>query len=488
MHTFKIHGYDARVTDAPRPGRGPSSVRAALLAGFAVVFALWIIWSYQLVRSLDEIQRRVATAQESYVRGEQTLTRIRTNVLFGSIYMRDALIDGPSARRDDYLRELNRLRDVSDTLLSDYVPQVVSLEEREQWSRLQSELGEYWASREAAFSGTTDGTLSASILRALVVPRRENVLTIVDQLAALQTAANERHRRDLGLFYSQVKRRLASIGAGTLIVALLVAVMVSTHVNGLQRQLERQRLSEQQNRQDLERLSARLVDAQEQERRNLSRELHDAVGQALTAVKMDLGLALRAEHDRRVREALEDAREITETTLRGVRDLSQLLHPSTLDDFGLPATLTAYLRRFSKRTSIRAQLAETLEERLPPHVEVCVYRIVQEALNNVARHSAATACTVTLSAGSGALGLVIEDNGHGFAPSSDAAPSARGLGVIAMRERAQALGGTFSIDEPPSGGVRVSVTLPLRKDATSVPRPDTGHPETPEIARDRLAG
>jgi signal transduction histidine kinase len=452
--------------------------------GFAVVFALWIIWSYQLARGLEEIQRRVATAQETYVRGEQTLTRIRMNVLFGSIRLRDALIDGSSSRRDDYRVELIRLRDECDSLLNAYVPQVISVEEREQWARLQSELGQYWASREAAFSDTTDG-LSASILRALV-PHRENVLTIADQLAALQAAANERHRSDLDLLYSQVRRRLASTGAGTLIVALIVAVMVSTHVNGLQRLLERQRLSERQNRQDLERLSARLVDAQEQERRNLSRELHDAVGQALTAVKMDLGIALRAEHDRRVREALEDAREITETTLRGVRDLSQLLHPSTLDDFGLPATLTAYLRRFSQRTSIRAQLAETLEERLPPHVEVCVYRIVQEALNNIARHSAATACTVTLSAGSGALGLVIEDNGHGFAPAADAAASTRGLGLIAMRERAQALGGTFSIEESPSGGVRVSVTIPLGNGATFPLSHDAA--DAPEVARDRLAG
>ena len=477
------------MSDAPRPGRGLSSVRAALLAGFAIVFALWLIWSYQLVRSLEDIQKRVATAQDSYVRGEQTLMRIRTNVLLGSIYLRDALIDGSSPSRDEFRAELARLRDESDALLSAYVPLVISADEREQWSQLQSELAQYWASRDVAFSETTDGTLaSASILRTLVVPRRENVLTIVDQLAALQAAANERHRRDLGLLYTQVRRRLASIGAGTLIVALLVAVMVSSHVHGLQRQLERQRLAEQQNRQDLERLSARLVQAQEQERRNLSRELHDAVGQALTAVKMDLGIALRAEPDRRVREALEDAREITETTLRGVRDLSQLLHPSTLDDFGLPATLTAYLRRFSARTNVRAQLAETLEERLAPQVEVCVYRIVQEALNNVARHSGATACTVTLSAGSGALELLIEDNGHGFVSLPDALPSSRGLGLIAMRERAQAIGGTFSIEEPPSGGVRVSVMLPLRQDAASALRRDSEVHDTPEVSRDRLAG
>src|SRR5207342_903071 len=155
--------------------------------------------------------------------------------------------------------------------------------------------------------------------------------------------------------YRQVRTRLLWMGAGTLIVALVVAIMASRHVNRLQKQIERQRRIEQQTREDLERLSARLVDVQEQERRALARELHDEVGQALTAVKMDIGIALRADVDARIRAALEEARDISEATLRSVRDMSQLLHPSVLDDFGLPATLTTYLRNFSHRTGIRAQ-------------------------------------------------------------------------------------------------------------------------------------
>ena len=172
--------------------------------------------------------------------------------------------------------------------------------------------------------------------------------------------------------------------------------MASRHASRLQREMERQRRNEQGNREDLERLSARLVNAQEDERRSLARELHDEVGQGLTAVKMDIGIALRGDIDPRSRTALEEARDLTETTLRGVRDMSQLLHPSVLDDFGLPATLKTYLRNFSHRSGIRAQLAETMDERLAPEVELCVYRIVQEALSNVARHSGATACTVAL--------------------------------------------------------------------------------------------
>jgi signal transduction histidine kinase len=183
------------------------------------------------------------------------------------------------------------------------------------------------------------------------------------------------------------------------------------------------------------------------------------VGQALTALKMDIGIALWSEGQPRARAALEEAKDIAETTLRGVRDLSQLLHPSTLDDFGLPATLTGHLRSFSERTGIRSQLAETVDVRLAPPLEVAVYRICQEALNNVARHSGATACTVSLSAGDGMVLLVVEDNGLGFRPSI--VPAARGLGLIGMRERAQALGGTFAIEKRVGGGTRVRVTLPF---------------------------
>jgi signal transduction histidine kinase len=139
--------------------------------------------------------------------------------------------------------------------------------------------------------------------------------------------------------------------------------------------------------------------------------------------------------------------------------MSQLLHPSALDDFGLPATLTAYLRNFSHRTGIRAQLAETIDIRLAAAIELCVYRIVQEALNNIAQHSGATACTVSLSGGRDMLRLLIEDNGCG--PAGGRFGSGRGLGVIGMRERAQSLGGTFAIKEREGGGTSLVVTLPL---------------------------
>ena len=441
-----------------------SSTRVALATGFAVVFALWLLWGYQLGRSLQNIEKSVSSVHEQYVRGEQTLSRVRTNVLLGSIYLRDALIDSAPENRDGYRSELARLREANEQALTAYVPEVESAAEREHWARLQAELGEFWESRELALTDTGPRTpaQAALLLRTRVVPRRETILEVLDQLAALQAEANLRRQQEANALYSQVRFRLMSMGGATLLAALVVALMASGHVSRLQREIERQRAAEQRNRQDLERLSARLVDAQEAERRKLARELHDEVGQALTAVKMDIGIALRSDNRTRVKGALEEASELTETTLRGVRDLSQLLHPSMLDDFGLPTTLATYLRSFSQRTGIRAQLAETIEVRLVPAVEVGVYRIVQEAFNNIVQHSGATACTVALSAGSGLLRLVVEDNGRGLGPFPRPADVRQGLGLIGMRERAQGLGGTFHIENATTDGTRISVTLPLQ--------------------------
>ena len=446
-----------------------SSVLAALGAGFAMVFGLWILWGSQLIFSIQQMERNLSSVHESYVRGEQALAKVRTNVLLGSIYLRDAIIDSASPRRDYYRGELTRLRSEVEQMLRSYLPEVSSPVEREHWGRLQAELNDYWASREVAFRDDIRSPAeAAALLRRRVVPRRETILEIVDQLAALQNVSDQRHQLEADELYHQALTRLVSIGAVTLLLALAVAVVASRHVNNLQRQIERQRMAEQQNRKDLERLSARLVGAQEEERRSLARELHDEVGQALTAVKMDIGIALRGVVEPRGKEALHEAREIAETTLRGVRDLSQLLHPSMLDDFGLPATLTAYLRSFSQRTGVRAQLAETIDDRLPPLVEVCVYRIVQEAMSNVAQHSGATACTVSLSAGNDELQLVIEDNGHGLSEPSQTGP--RGLGLIGMRERAQSLGGTFVIgNRPGGGGTRIAVALPAHAVTPAAP-------------------
>ena len=448
-----------------RPPAPPSPIRGALIAGFGVVFALWLASGYQLVMSIRETEGRRATLHQSFLHGEQILTTITTRVLLGSIYLRDALISPTPDVLKHYAVELVQLRAEVDSIIPQYEPLVDTPEEREQWTKLQMELEAYWKSREIVFA-VPQGTIAttAQLIASRVVPARESILQLVNSLSALERAAIANHEALASQFFEDAQRRAAWLASIALLAALCTAFVASRHVGRLEREIGRRQRAEQQNRLDLERLSARLVNAQEEERRSLARELHDAVGQALTAIKMEMGVALRGvEADARARGALEQARAIAESTLQIVRDLSQVLHPSMLDDFGLPEAVRAHLRGFSKRTNIRAQLIhERMTDRLPADVEVCVYRIVQEALTNVARHSGATSCTVSLIRRENILQAAVEDDGRGLASMTGRTPDARrGLGLIGMRERAQNLAGSFVIENRPEGGTRVVVKLPV---------------------------
>jgi two-component system sensor histidine kinase UhpB len=196
---------------------------------------------------------------------------------------------------------------------------------------------------------------------------------------------------------------------------------------------------------ELEQLTGLVLRVQEDERRRIAQELHDEAGQALTAVKIELELDGR-----------HDAGALVGRALAQVRDLSNLLRPSVLDDLGLVPALRALADDFAARTRIGVTLAvEGDARRLPPDVDVVLYRVVQEALTNVARHAGAAAAHVTLTSGPAGVAVVIDDDGRGAA--SGASPH---LGWLGMRERVAAVGGRVTIGPSPRGGVRVHAEIP----------------------------
>ena len=209
----------------------------------------------------------------------------------------------------------------------------------------------------------------------------------------------------------------------------------------------------------------RLDSAQEDERRRLSRDLHDEVGQHLTA----LGLGLQAlsnvappgsEVDRRA----EELRGLADVLSRELHGIALRLRPKALDDFGLEAALDAYVRDWSGQTKIPAEFHATPSaNRLPPSIENAAYRIVQEALTNVAKHSGATRVSVVVERRDNQLRAVVEDNGKGFNPeivlrgSMDSGK----LGLLGIRERVALLGGTMEIESAPDAGTTIFVRLPI---------------------------
>jgi signal transduction histidine kinase len=434
-----------------------------LIGGLVALFVLWLGTGYELVRNLSDAEQRVNDVHAAFVRSEETLSAVRTSVLLGSIYLRDALID-TTGTRQYYRDELRKIRsDIERRLPTLPADVALPVAERE-WQPLKSGLDAYWATLDLFLGADapTDYVQGTGVLRRQVVPARQNVLQIVDRLADLQRLAQRQREAEASALYRKVRLRIAVIAFATVLIGALVSWVVVRRVYALERELHRRRVMETRNKRDLQRLSARLVDAQEQERRALARELHDEVGQALTALKMEVGVALRAsESIPEIRKPLEEARAIADNTLQGVRDLSQLLHPAILDDFGLSEAVSAQARTFSKRTSIRTDVNLVgLEARLPAGVEVAVYRIIQEALTNVARHSQATWTLIAVTRTPDRLQIVIDDNGAGL-QGREHGLSSRGLGLIGMRERAQSLSGTMAVDVRPGGGTRVNVTIPL---------------------------
>jgi two-component system sensor histidine kinase UhpB len=202
-----------------------------------------------------------------------------------------------------------------------------------------------------------------------------------------------------------------------------------------------------------------------EERRSIARELHDEVGQVLTAIKVELSLAQHAvEAAGAPPNLLEDARSITDGALHAVRDLSHLLHPAMLDDLGLPAAVAWYIKGFGKRHGVATELLhEHMEERLSAEVESAAYRIAQEALTNVAKHAQAKSCRVYLQRLTNTLLVTIEDDGIGFDPATaDQAHPARGLGLVSIRERVSQLRGTLRMETGEGKGVRLTAELPAR--------------------------
>jgi signal transduction histidine kinase len=256
-----------------------------------------------------------------------------------------------------------------------------------------------------------------------------------------------------------------------LAISMAIGGLAFRHSARLERRLMEQRAREKQTAIDLQRLSARLLHAQEEEQRRIARELHDEVGQTLSAVKMELTVAgRRLERSGGGANLLADALFSVDSALRAVRDLSHLLHPSALDDLGLVAALESQLADFGRRYGIDVDFAhDGFERRRGDEIERAVYRIVQEALTNVARHARARAVQVRLSADSSVCRVVLEDNGIGFDVADAEQPGRRrGLGLLGIRERISQLQGTVQITSGQSGGTRIEVRLPLSEQVAAL--------------------
>jgi signal transduction histidine kinase len=230
-----------------------------------------------------------------------------------------------------------------------------------------------------------------------------------------------------------------------------------------ERVTERTRELNQAN-QHLRHLAARLVSAQEDERRRISLELHDEAGQALTALKLSLALTRNEvpANLANIAQRMQDAIQLVENTIEHIRTLAQNLHPPSLDSLGLEQCLQSLCENLSHRSKISIQLHTNLNDRLPGHIQISIYRVVQEALNNAIKHANPSCIHIRLESDAERISLLVVDDGKGFSPEHLAEHgSGSGLGLQGMRERIDALGGSFEIYSSPGAGTRLVASVPM---------------------------
>ena len=437
------------------------TIRAALLIGFGLTAGIWAFAGYYYSQRVAALESRTAMLSERYVKAQDLLTTARNRVIRASVLIRDSLLDTNRPPRRDYPRELALSYTTAELALQEYEPVLDTGSERDRVSNLQREIASLRKEMYAVLSeARPDLSAAGRVLNDRIMPRREAVIRIAEELQSLNREAFVQHQTEIAEVHHVLQRTVWQFLGVALAASLGIGVLAMVYAGRLERRIRRQSELDAENRRDLQRLSASLVTAQEEERRAIARELHDEVGQVLTAIKVELAVAARTLGPDN--QALADARAITERAMHTVRDMSQLLHPPLLDDLGLPATLEWYVKDFRKRHGLLVDL--TIDQPiggLSREATVAAYRIVQEALHNVVKHARAAHCRVSLTSAAQALRLVIEDDGVGFEVANlNHGGGPRGLGLIGIRERAAQLRGRVQIDSVPGGGTRVVIELP----------------------------
>jgi len=289
--------------------------------------------------------------------------------------------------------------------------------------------------------------------------QHEDLLGIASKLAAASRQNAAAARQQIDFRSGELLRHSAILLGALLLLALVCALLTFRLTIGLLRRMESQSS-------ELSRVSWHMLENQEIAARRFSHELHDELGQSLTAAKANLLSLKSAAGDGR---RLEDCVRLLDGAIQNVRELSHLLHPTILDDFGLDAALRWLAEGFTARTGIEVSYQSEFSGRLPDETETHLFRICQEALTNVARHSGASRVEIRLRPEGDQIKLRVWDNGRGLAAGEQA--ESQGMGLVGMRARARSAGGELTIRST-NGGLTLEATVLVR----GVRREEDSHP------------
>jgi signal transduction histidine kinase len=447
-----------------RAERERISVRIALAVGFIGTLGLWLYTNYAFTRRIEMVQRDAAQVAARYSNAQELLSTVRSQVMLSSVRVRDALLDPTPEALQDCREQLVTSSHLITMALADYQPVLATASDSGAITRLSNEVAQFHERSMQVLldaSGRTPAQVR-DVLSRDIGRHREAAVSISEEIQAINRRAFIQQQADIAAINRGAEAESRDRAGMALILGLGSLLLTSAYAVQLESRLRAQLERDARISSELQQTAAKVLNAQEEERRTIARELHDEVGQALTAIKVELDLAERAiAHAGGPATTLAEAQKITDGALQTIRNLTQLLHPAALDDLGLPAVIDAALRGLERRYNIRGTLHQVdLPARLPREIELAAYRVVQEGLTNVAKHARATRCDVYLTQLEDRLLVEVDDDGVGFIEDTDRPIIARGLGLVSIRERAARLGGTFNILSRPGAGTRLVVSLP----------------------------
>jgi signal transduction histidine kinase len=378
-----------------------------------------------------------------------------------SVTIRDFLLDNSPETTSLYRRDFESLRAGIERELQ-YLERSAPPEQAGMFDRLRQQLGVYASTMAPVFEWSPAERYERAtfFLRQQQRPRRQSILAIADEIGRLYEQNYRVRYEETNASQRRFRRQLEIAIAVAFFLGVAVSAATTFRISALERHFARQRSATELAESELRSLSARMRQAQEEERRTISRELHDEVGQVMTALRLELASLDKLRHDpgSRFEQHLGEAKVLAEQTLRSVRDLAVGLRPSVLD-LGLDPALQWQARQFSRSSGTEAVVR--IEGQLPPLPETYltgIYRIVQEALTNAARHAAARHVRIDVIAGDTELEVIVADDGVGLKENW---AGTRGMGLIGMEERARELGGTLTIKSEDGHGVTITVRLPF---------------------------
>jgi signal transduction histidine kinase len=435
-------------------------LRLTLLISFGGLLALMVVAGLEALRLARQLHTQEEAIRQTFLAHTQPLLVLSSSIYVYNDRMQEYLMSQEPQADGLTAEEFSRLTAEIKSTLKTY-PENRQPEEVALLARLQQLFTEQQGMLNPVLSWSREERHKQALrfLSEQVLPQRSRILKTSEQIAHWNSQQLGAAAREMFTSFASLQMRQTRLLAVALSAGLVLSLASAVYLLRLEKEGQRRYQELARSRSELERLSARLVEAQETERRSISRELHDEVGQSLGALLVEVGrLAVSVPSDNaQMKGHVDRIKSVAETTVQTVRNIALLLRPSMLDDLGLIAALEWQGREVSRRSEMEVEIqSERVSEKIPDEYRICIYRLVQEALNNAARHSSAQNARVTVEQTANSILVGVFDDGRGFDPQR-----VRGLGILGMEERVRRLGGILTIESKPGAGTTLKAEFPL---------------------------